>query len=60
MEQLLTSAELAKALRLKPTTIRRMTREGRIPFVAVGTAKRYQLTDVLAALAEPKTEEPKQ
>ena len=51
--ELLTADELADRLQLRPSTIRRWAREGRIPAVRV-TAKvvRYDLADVLQAMRE--------
>lgn len=51
--ELLTADELADRLQLRPSTIRRWAREGRIPAVRV-TAKvvRYDLADVLRAIRE--------
>lgn len=51
--ELLTADELADRLQLRPSTIRRWAREGRIPAVRV-TAKvvRYDMADVLRGIRE--------
>lgn len=54
--ELLTAQELAAALRVTPDTIWRYTRTGRIPCLRLGPRDyRYQLTEVLAALASAET-----
>lgn len=50
MEPLLTVKDLAEALSVSTKTVYRWTAAGTVPFVKVGSAKRYRLTDVLAAL----------
>ena len=55
--QLLKASELAKQLRLNPETIRRWTRDGKIPFIAVGVTRRYDLDAVLTAINNTATEE---
>ena len=50
-DPLLTCAELAERLRLKPATIRLWTRQGKIPVVRLGPrAVRYRSRDVELAL----------
>jgi excisionase family DNA binding protein len=51
--ELVTAEDLAHRLRLRPSTIRRWARAGRIPAVRV-TAKvvRYDLAEVMRALRE--------
>ena len=50
-DPLLTCAELAERLRLKPATIRLWTRQGKIPVVRLGArAVRYRQRDVELAL----------
>lgn len=52
-EQLLTTGEIAKQLRVDPATVRRWAREGRIPwFPTPGGHTRFRLADVRAALIE--------
>lgn len=53
--ELLTADEVADRLQLRPSTIRRWARDGRIPAVRV-TAKvvRYDLAEVLRAIREGK------
>lgn len=57
--ELLTAQELAAALRVTPDTIWRYTRTGRIPCLRLGPRDyRYQLVEVLAALASAETSAP--
>lgn len=53
MEPLLTVKDLAEALSVSTKTVYRWTAAGIIPFVKVGSAKRYRLANVLAALEAP-------
>ena len=51
MNELMLSSELAVALRVKPETIRRWTREGRIPSINMGHKMiRYEWEAVVTAL----------
>lgn len=52
MEPLLTVKDLAEALSVSTKTIYRWTADGVIPFVKVGSAKRYRLATVLSALEQ--------
>ena len=49
-DRLLTAPELAEALAVSLSTIRRMTRDGEIPVMRMRTLVRYDLDDVLASL----------
>jgi excisionase family DNA binding protein len=53
---LLTADELATHLRVHVETVRRWSREGKIPSLSGGKDRRYDLADVKAALAAPTTE----
>lgn len=49
--ELLTAEELAERLRVRPDTVRRWTRQGRIPTVRLSRKViRYDLSRVLAAI----------
>ena len=50
MEKLLTSNELADSLGINPETVRRWTRENKIPFTQVGIQRMYSLSKVRKAL----------
>jgi excisionase family DNA binding protein len=53
-EDLLTAAELAERLRIKPSTILMWHRSGRIPSVRLShKVLRFSLPDVVAALKRP-------
>lgn len=39
--------EAAHVLGIEPCTVRKMTRQGRIPFVRIGRAVRYDLDEIL-------------
>lgn len=56
MEKLLKAAELAEKLNLNTETIYRLTKAGKIPHVAVGRSKRYDLAAVMQAM-QSTTEE---
>ncbi|GMV27641.1 MAG: hypothetical protein AMXMBFR58_36720 [Phycisphaerae bacterium] len=49
-DRLLTIGELAEALSVSVSTIRRVVREGAIPVVRLRRAVRFRFEDVLAAL----------
>ena len=49
--RLLTANELATALAVSLSTIRRMTRDGQVPVVRIRGLLRYDLDDVLVALS---------
>ena len=49
--RLLTAEELAEALAVSLSTIRRMTRDGDLPVVRVRTLVRYEFDDVKVRLA---------
>lgn len=46
MNELLTIEQVASKLRLSGNTIRKMTKEGRLPAIRLGGAVRYDLKDV--------------
>lgn len=48
MEKLLKAKELAEQLSVSTETIRRLTRDKKIPFIQVGRSKRYSLEQVKA------------
>jgi len=48
--QLLTADQLADALAISLSTVRRMTRDGQIPFIRVRSLLRYDLLHVLDCL----------
>ena len=51
MTELVTAEEVAERLRLRPDTVRRWTREGRIPSIRLSAKViRFDLDDVEAAL----------
>lgn len=50
MEQLIKAKELAEKLSVNVETVRRWTRDGVVPHVAIGQSKRYDLPKVMAAL----------
>ena len=50
--RLLNAVELAEALAVSLSTIRRMTRHGEIPVLRLRSLLRYDLEDVKAQLAE--------
>lgn len=52
MEPLLTTKALADALSVSTKTVYRWTASGSIPFVKIGSEKRYRLADVLLALED--------
>ena len=49
-KQLLTATELAEALAVSLSTVRRLTRDGQIPVVRVRSAVRYEFAAVVEAL----------
>jgi excisionase family DNA binding protein len=51
---LLDKRELAHALRISTAKVDRLCRDGRIPFVAVGDVRRFDLSAVLAALPQQR------
>jgi excisionase family DNA binding protein len=53
MPSMLTTAEIAAALRVSENTIYRYRREGRLPFIRLpGRGYRYRRTDVLRIFGE--------
>ena len=48
---ILTADELAEILRLKPSTLRKMVREGKIPAIKLGRIYRFDLDKVMEALS---------
>ncbi len=46
-EKLMNIREAAEALAVHPETLRRMTRDGRIPFVRVGSRLKFAPSDLL-------------
>jgi excisionase family DNA binding protein len=48
----ITKKELAEALRLSIRTIDNLVREQRIPSFKIGASRRFDVTDVIAALRE--------
>ncbi len=53
MTSLVNAVELAAALRVRPSTVRRWTREGRLPVIRIsGTVLRYDPAEVECALRE--------
>lgn len=60
-EPFLSAKALAEKMNFNPETIRRWTRDKKIPFLSIGSTKRYRLSQVLDALDKQKTtEEPSQ
>jgi excisionase family DNA binding protein len=53
---LLTAEELAAVLRVHVETVRRWSREKKIPSLSVGKDRRYDLAEVKAAISSPVTE----
>ncbi len=51
-DNLLTAAELAEAMAVSLSTVRRMTRDGQIPVVRARTLLRYDLGQVVEALQQ--------
>lgn len=49
--EILTSLELAARLKANPETIRRQTRDGKLPAIRLGGEYRYDWAEVLKALA---------
>jgi len=56
MEQLATSDDVAKALNVTVTTVQRMTRDKKLPFIKVGSIIRYRLSEVMAQLESSRQE----
>lgn len=56
-EPFLSAKALAEKMNFNPETIRRWTRDKKIPFLSVGSTKRYRLSQVLEALDKQKTTE---
>lgn len=50
MQPLLTPEQLAERLNLHPETVRRLSRENKIPYFLVGGSYRYDWIEVRAAL----------
>jgi excisionase family DNA binding protein len=50
IERLLTPREAAEFLRLHPVTLRRLSAAGQIPFLRIGSVRRYRVSDLLAML----------
>jgi len=50
--ELLTRAEVAARLKLRPTKLWELTVQGRLPVVRIDRAVRYRLEDVEAFIAE--------
>ena len=49
----LNTAELARHLGFSAQTVRKLTRDGRIPYIAISRrCRRYNLNEVLAALSQ--------
>jgi len=54
-KRLLTAFELAEALSVSVSTVRRLSRHGQIPTIRVRALVRYDLDDVLEALGNWRT-----
>lgn len=55
--ELMTADELAKELRLRPETVKRMARDGKIPSLRISPkVLRFSMNAVLATLTQRKTE----
>jgi len=52
VDNLLSIDDLAKRLNCHPSTVRRLTKQGLLPAVRVGSLYRYDLEAVLRALAK--------
>jgi excisionase family DNA binding protein len=52
---LLTTGELAAALKLSRDTIDRRAKDGSIPFLRVSSRRRFSLADVIGALAKSES-----
>jgi excisionase family DNA binding protein len=53
-ERLLTAKEVAELLALPESWVREATREGRMPFLALGRYRRYERAAIEAWLAEQR------
>ena len=51
-EELLDGAELAKVLKVSPSTVERKARAGLIPCLRIGACRRYMLSAVIDALGK--------
>lgn len=60
MTELMTAAELAEYLKVKPSTIETWAKNGKLPLVKVGSLNRFRRSDIDAWLAknERPVEEP--
>jgi excisionase family DNA binding protein len=53
-ERLLTAGEVAELLAVPESWVREATREGRLPYLALGRYRRYQPAEIEAWLAEQR------
>lgn len=58
MEQLLTLKEVADLTKISPRTLGKYVRDGKLPYVRLGGAHRFEMEAVLAWIEENRT--PKQ
>ena len=56
--ELLTTAQLSKAIKLQPETIWAKVRGGQIPAITVGGRYRFDYDEVVAALRQPEGARP--
>jgi len=59
-ERLLTAGEVAELLAVPESWVREATRDGRIPYLALGRYRRYDRAAILAWLAEQRGGPPTQ
>jgi excisionase family DNA binding protein len=58
LNKLLTGVEVAKLCDVRPSTIQRYARQGKLPSILVGNRRRFASADVVAWLTSHRVTEP--